>query len=196
MMTLFSDPICPYCHRVRMVLAEKKIAAELVDVDAKALPERVRDVNPYETVPTLVDRDLVLYESQIIMSFLDERYPHPPLMPVDPVTRARARLYMYRIDRDWYGLMTRIKGGDDQARVELHDSLVSSAPLFAASRFFLSDELTLVDFVLAPLLWRLSSLGVLLPAQGRAVSAYAVRLFDSEAFQQSLSEQETALSGV
>jgi RNA polymerase-associated protein len=142
-----------------MVLAEKKIAAELVDVDAKALPERVREVNPYETVPTLVDRDLVLYESQIIMSFLDERYPHPPLMPVDPVTRARARLYMYRIDRDWYGLMTRIKGGDDQARVELHDSLVSSAPLFAASRFFLSDELTLVDFVLAPLLWRCPVLG-------------------------------------
>jgi RNA polymerase-associated protein len=196
MMTLFSDPLCPYSHRVRMVLAEKTIAAEVIDVDAKALPERVREANPYETVPTLIERDLVLYESQIIMTFLDERYPHPPLMPVDPVTRARARLYMYRIDRDWYGLMARIKTGDDQAREELHDSLIGSAPLFAASRFFLSDELTLVDCVLAPLLWRLPSLGVVLPARGGAVMAYAGRIFDSAAFRQSLSEQEADLVAV
>ena len=196
MMTLFSDPVCPYCHRVRVVLAEKKIAADVVDVDAKALPKQVREANPYETVPTLVDRDLVLYESQIIMHFLDERYPHPPLMPADPVARARARLYIYRIDRDWYGLMARIKSGDDQARRELHDSLIGSAPLFAANRFFLNDELTLVDCVMAPLLWRLPSLGVSLPSSAKAITTYAARLFDSVAFRQSLSEQEAAREGV
>lgn len=194
MMTLFSDPVCPYCHRVRLVLAEKKIAAEVIDVDANDLPDEVREANPYETVPTLVDRDLVLFESQIIMHFLDERYPHPPLMPVDPMTRARARLYMHRIDRDWYAPMRRIARGEEQerttARAQLLDGLVTAAPLFAANRFFLSDEPTLVDCVLAPLLWRLPSLGIDLPPQAAAVTAFAARLFELPALQQSLSEQE------
>lgn len=193
-MTLFSDPVCPYCHRVRMVLAEKGIAVDVVDVDAHALPDEVMDFNPYGTVPTFVDRDLRLYESRIIMEYLDERFPHPPLLPVDPVSRASARLFMYRVDHDWYSLMGRIlKGsGDDvvQARKELRESLIVSAPIFAAHTFFMSDEFSLVDCCVAPLLWRLPVLGVELPPQADAINVYKKRIFAWDAFRQSLSEAE------
>ena len=176
-MTLFSDPSCPYCHRVRIVLAEKGITVDIVDVDAEALPDEVMDFNPYGTVPTLVDRDLRLYESRIIMEYLDERFPHPPLLPVDPVARANARLYMYRVERDWYVLLDRIiKGGEEEAttaRKELRESLIATAPVFSAKPFFMSEELSLVDCCVAPLLWRLPALGIELPPQAKAVQDYA-----------------------
>jgi RNA polymerase-associated protein len=193
-MTLFSDPKCPYCHRVRMVLAEKKINIDVVDVDAEDLPPEVLDANPYGTVPTLVDRDLVLYESQIVMEYLDERFPHPPLLPVDPVARANARLFMHRIDHDWYSLMGQIARGDDdtaaRARDELRDGLASAAPIFGASPFFMSDEFSLVDCVMAPLLWRLPMLGVDLPASAVAVTQYSTRIFEWPSFRRSLSDAE------
>lgn len=193
-MTLFSDPKCPYCHRVRMVLAEKKININVVDVDAQDLPPEVLEANPYGTVPTLVDRDLALYESQIIMEYLDERFPHPPLLAVDPVGRANARLLMHRIDRDWYSLVGQIVHGDDDAataaRDALRDSLTTSAPIFAASAFFMSDEFSLVDCCIAPLLWRLPALGVDLPAAAVAVTEYSTRLFEWPSFRRSLSEAE------
>ncbi|MCG6943391.1 MAG: glutathione S-transferase N-terminal domain-containing protein [Thiohalocapsa sp.] len=193
-MTLFSDPQCPYCHRVRMVLAEKKINIEVVDVDAENLPPEVLDANSYEAVPTLVDRDLVLYESQIIMEYLDERFPHPPLLPVDPVARANARLFMYRVDRDWYSLMGQIARGDEDtaatARKALRASLAESAPIFAAKPFFMSDEFSLVDCVVAPLLWRLPMLGVELPSTAVAVTEYSTRIFEWPSFRRSLSEAE------
>ncbi len=193
-MTLFSDPKCPYCHRVRMVLAEKKISIEVVDVDAQDLPAQVLEANPYGTVPTLIDRDLALYESQIIMEYLDERFPHPPLLPADPVGRANARLLMYRIDRDWYALVRQIVHGDAKAaaaaRVALRDGLATSAPIFAASPFFMSEEFSLVDCCIAPLLWRLPALGVDLPAGAVAVTEYSTRLFEWPSFRRSLSEAE------
>jgi RNA polymerase-associated protein len=193
-MTLFSDPSCPYCHRVRMVLSEKKISVAIVDVDAQALPDDVTDANPYGTVPTLVDRDLRLYESQIIMEYLDERFPHPPLLAVDPVARANARLFMYRIDRDWYSLMhTIVKGSDAEAaraRTALRDSLAVTSPLFGANRFFMSDEFSLVDCCLGPLLWRLPMLGVELPGSAIDITQYATRLFEWPSFGPSLTESE------
>ncbi len=193
-MTLFSDPVCPYCHQVRMVLAEKGIAVDVVDVDAGALPDEVMDFNPYGTVPTFVDRDLRLYESRIIMEYLDERFPHPPLLPVDPVSRASARLFMYRIDRDWYSLMRRIlKGSDDevaQARKELSESLIVTAPVFSAHTFFMSDEFSLVDCCVAPLLWRLPVLGIELLPQAESVRSYMSRIFSWDAFRRSLTEAE------
>lgn len=175
-----------------MVLAEKKIKVDIVDVDAEDLPEEVMDVNPYGTVPTLVDRELRLYESQIIMEYLDERFPHPPLLPVDPVARANARLFMFRVDRDWYALMRQIAHGaePEQARQELVDGLVAAAPIFAASRFFMSDEFSLVDCYVAPLLWRLPVLQVELPAVATAVKEYAARMFEWPAFRASLTEAE------
>lgn len=193
-MTLYSDPACPYCHRVRMVLAEKGIAVDVVDVDAKALPDEVMDFNPYGTVPTFVDRDLRLYESRIIMEYLDERFPHPPLLPVDPVSRANARLFMYRVDRDWYSLMGRIlhgKGDEvEQARKELRESLTATAPVFAAHAFFMSEEFSLVDCCVAPLLWRLPVLGVELPKQADPIRVYMKRIFTWDAFRLSLTEAE------
>jgi RNA polymerase-associated protein len=142
-MTLFSDPGCPYCHRVRMVIAEKRINIEVVDVDAKSPSDELLESNPYGTVPTLIDRDLRLYESTIVMEYLDERFPHPPLLPVDPVGRANARLFIHRVERDWYERMRIIVLGDadaaDQARAQLVESLASVAPIFAANRFFMSD---------------------------------------------------------
>jgi RNA polymerase-associated protein len=193
-MTLFSDPACPYCHRVRIVLAEKGIGVDIVDVDARHLPDEVMDFNPYGTVPTLVDRDLRLYESRIIMEYLDERFPHPPLLPVDPVARANARLFMYRVERDWFGLMDRIVNGDqaqaDQARQGLRDSLIATAPVFGAKRFFMSDELSLVDCCIAPLLWRLPVLGIELPPHVKELHDYTKRIFKWPAFKASLTEAE------
>ncbi|MBK1645570.1 stringent starvation protein A [Thiocapsa imhoffii] len=193
-MTLFSDPTCPYCHRVRMVLAEKGIAVEVVDVDAHDLPAEVTDCNPYGTVPTLIDRDLRLYESRIIMEYLDERFPHPPLLPVDPVSRASARLFMYRIDRDWYSLMERIRVAEPaaakEARRELRDSLAITSPVFGAHAFFMSDEFSLVDCCIAPLLWRLPVLGIEIPSQAEALRVYMRRIFAWDAFRKSLTEAE------
>jgi len=196
-MTLFSDPLCPYCHRVRMVLAEKGIAVDVVDVDAQNLPDEVMDFNPYGSVPTLVDRDLRLYESRIIMEYLDERFPHPPLLPVDPVSRASARLFMYRIERDWYAPMDVIvKGGKDeavQARKELQESLIVTAPVFAAHPFFMSDEFSLVDCCVAPLLWRHRALGIEIPNQTKPLRDYMTRIFSWESFRSSLTEAEREL---
>jgi len=192
-MTLYSDPLSPYSHRVRVVLAEKNITVEIIDVDPLNLSEDIMDLNPYGTLPTLVDRDLTLFESRIIMEYLDERFPHPPLLPVDPVSRATSRLYMHRVDRDWYSLMDRILAGGtdaDKARKELRESLITTAPVFAASPCFMSEDLSLVDCSIAPLLWRLPVLGIELPPQANAVHDYANRLFERESFQESLTEAE------
>jgi RNA polymerase-associated protein len=193
-MTLYSDPHCAYSHRVRMVLAEKSIAVEIVDVDPLNLPDEIMDFNPSGTLPTLVDRDLKLYESRIIMEYLDERFPHPPLLPVDPVSRANARLFMFRVDKDWYSLMDKILHAPDaeaaQARQQLQDSLVATAPVFEAKPYFMSDELTLVDCAVTPLLWRLKVMGINLPASARPIKAYQTRMFTRDSFRQSLSEME------
>lgn len=193
-MILYSEPKCPFCHRVRLVLAEKGISYDLVEVDYANLPDELMDFNPYGTVPTLVDRELRLYESRIIMEYLDERFPHPPLLPVDPVSRASSRLYMYRVDRDWFSLAEQIKKGREaevlRARKELRESLISTAPVFSAKPFFMSDEFSLVDCTLAPLLWRLPALGVELPPQARAIHDYTARIFERPGFVSSLTEDE------
>ncbi len=192
-MTLFTGETDIESHRVRIVLAEKGINVELHYVDADNLPEDLIDVNPYNTVPTLIDRDLVLFTAPVIMEYLDERFPHPPLMPVDPVSRARCRLMLYRIQRDWYNLVDRVAAGDDKAKTELRDGLTLVAPVFQQKPFFMSDEITLMDCTLAPLLWRLSSYGIELPVQAKGVFDYAERIFARETFQASLSELEKEL---
>jgi RNA polymerase-associated protein len=141
-MTLFSKPTDPWSHRTRLVLAEKSINIDIIDVDEGSLPEDLLDLNPYNSVPTLVDRDLVLYDSRVIMEYLDERFPHPPLMPVDPVTRAQFRLALYRIEKDWYSVAEDIAAGADRkpaARAvrALEESILSSVDIFAAKKFFL-----------------------------------------------------------
>ena len=197
-MTLYTNKMCPYCHRVRIVLAEKGIQAEFIEVDTQNLSEELLSINPYGTVPTLVDRDLILYESHIILEYLEERFPHPPLMPIYPVARARSRLMMNRVDRDWYSLMTKIYKGSSkeaaQARQDLQDSLVSVAPVFADSPYFLSEEFTLVDCSLAALFWRLPQLKIDLSGPHvRPVHSYMKRIFSRDSFLQSLTDAEKEL---
>jgi stringent starvation protein A len=197
-MTLYSDPMNPYCHRVRLVLAEKNITYEVEDIDPLNMPEELMELNPYGTLPTLVDRDLKLYESRIIMEYLDERFPHPPLLPVDPVSRSTSRLLLFRVENDWYRQMDIILTGKKEAtkaRKELRESLITTAPVFGAKPFFMSDEFTLVDCAIAPLLWRLPTLGVEIPASAKGIHAYAKHLFERESFNQSLSEAEREMRG-
>lgn len=192
-MTLFSGETCPYCHRVRIVLAEKGINYELQNVNVKDTPDDLKDLNPYNEVPTLVDRELVLYESNVIMEYLDERFPHPPLMPVDPVSRAQLRLMLYRIERDWYSLAKQLADktkASDEVRKELRDSLTSVSPIFEQKPFFMSDEFSLMDCAIAPLLWRLPYYGIELPPSAKSLINYAERMFDRDSFKQSLTEGE------
>ena len=197
-MTLYSNDTDPYCHMVRIVLAEKGINYEATDVDINDTPEDLKDLNPYNEVPTLVDRDLVLYGHQVIMEYLDERFPHPPLMPVDPVSRARNRLMLRRIERDWYTLSNKIANGEDvdNARKELADSLSTVAPIFEQKKFFMSDDFTVMDCAIAPMLWRLQHYGVELPASAGALITYAATVFDREAFKESLTEAEEEMLAI
>jgi len=194
-MTLFSSALDPFSHRTRLVLAEKGINIDIVNVEPGALPEDLLDLNPYHSVPTLVDRDLVLYDSRVIIEYLDERFPHPPLMPVDPVTRAQFRLALYRIERDWYGLAQQIEQEPDKKqglrlRKILRDQILASSEVFKAKPFFLSDEFSLVDATIAPILWRLPYFGIDLPPQAQAVTRYANHIFSRSSFRESLSENE------
>jgi RNA polymerase-associated protein len=194
-MTLFSAPTDPWSHRARLVLAEKGIAIELVNCDPHKLPEDLLDLNPYHSVPTLVDRDLVLYDSRVIIEYLDERFPHPPLMPIDPVTRAQFRVALYRVERDWYGLAQDIDQ-DRESKTAAHsrkvlcEAICASAEVFKAKPFFLSDEFSLVDASIAPILWRLPFYGIELPAQAQPIVKYMNSIFARAAFRACLSVAE------
>lgn len=191
-MSLYSDNDDVYSHQVRIVLAEKGVNVEILPARQGEIPDDLYNVNPYGTVPTLLDRELVLYEARIIMEYLDERFPHPPLLPVYPVARAEARKMMHRVEQDWYQLLQRIKSdsGAEEARQLLLDSLVSLDPVFADKPYFLSDEFSLLDCTLAPLLWRLPHLGIELPAKLKGLNTYMQRLFKRDSFQASLSDAE------
>ena len=192
-MTLYSVPTSAHSHRTRLVLAEKDIVVEIVDVDPENKPEDLLSINPYDVTPTLVDRELMLYDSRIIMEYLDERFPHPPLLPVDPVSRARCRLALHRIEIDWYALVDQIEAGSPNAmqlRKELTESIASIAPIVERTPFFLHDEFTIVDCSIVPILWRLPSLGINLPNQAKPLIKYAERIFERPSFQASISEAE------
>ncbi len=195
-MSFFSDGASHYSHRVRIVLAEKGVTVDIIDVDTDHELEELADINPYNSLPTLVDRDLVLYQSNVIMEYLDERFPHPPLLPVYPVARAESRLLIYRIERDWCRLANLILSSKDdsvvaQAQQELKDGLIAISPILAEKDYFMSEDFTLVDCFIAPILWRLSQLGITLPSQQAGpMLSYMARLFERDSFQESLSETE------
>lgn len=194
-MTLFSSPTDIFCHQVRIVLAEKGVSVEVENVEPGHLPQDLIDLNPYQSVPTLVDRDLTLYNPLIIMEYLDERFPHPPLMPVYPVARGTSRQLMNRIENDWYSLMHKIEKGNSlesaNARKQLTEELLAVSPVFAEKPFFMSDEFSLVDCYLAPLLWRLPVLGIELNmSSGMPLQRYMQKVFERDAFLASLTELE------
>tara|TARA_B100000953_G_scaffold21765_1_gene17997 strand:- start:563 stop:1195 length:633 start_codon:yes stop_codon:yes gene_type:complete len=197
-MTFYSDGASHYSHRVRIVLAEKGVAVETIDVDLDNKPEDLAALNPYNTLPTLVDRELVLYEADIMMEYLDERFPHPPLFPVYPVARAQSRLWIFRIQKDWCSLVDAIMVGSgtssqvEKTRKDLRESLISIAPIFGEKPFFMSDEFTIVDCCVTPILWRLPVMGIELPKTKttKPLLDYRDRLFERESVMASLSEQE------
>lgn len=194
-MSLFSDIDDVYSHQVRIVLAEKGVNVEIIASKDDEPGEDLLAFNPYGTVPTLIDRELVLYESRIIMEYLDERFPHPPLLPVYPVARAETRKMMHRIEQDWYYLMDYILRDEnaEQARANLFESLTSLDPIFADKLYFLSDEFSLLDCALAPLLWRLPKLGMEIGPQYKGLTTYMQRVFKRDSFQVSLTDAERQL---
>ncbi len=197
-MALYSSAKCLECHRVRFVLAEKGINVEIVDVDSDpSAAEDLAELTPYNETPTLVDRDLVLYDAGVINEYLDERYPHPPLMPVDPVSRAQLRLVHHRVLRDWYPLAREIEAATgrkaDKPRKQLKESIIAADELFQNAQFVLSDELSLVDCSLAPLFWRLPVYGIDLGKSAKSVQAYIQRLFNRNSFKASLTTAEREL---
>ena len=196
-MTLFSDPRDHYSHRVRMVLAEKGVTVEIIDVVSGKEPEDLAEINPYNTLPTLADRDLALYEANVIMEYLDERFPHPPLLPVYPVQRALSRLWITRVEKEWSSRLDILMAGNGRetvltkARKELRESIIAIAPIFAEKPFFMNDEFSLVDCCVAPILWRLKEVEITLPEKStRPLHKYMQTMFERDAFRASLTETE------
>lgn len=196
-LTLFSARDCVLSHRVRLVLAAKGVSYDLIPVDPTDPPEDLIDLNPYHTVPTLVDRDLVLYSASVVTEYIDERYPHPPLMPVDPLSRARLRLAMLRLEHDWVPHVQAVQYGTrtqaDAGRKRLKELLLSSLPLFKAFKFFLNPEMSLADCALAPIIWRLPSLGIKLDRDMKLIEDYGQRIFNNPGSARSLTAEERAL---
>ena len=196
-MTLYSGPVDIYSHQARIVLAEKSVTFDLLNVDANHPSKDLADLNPYQTLPTLVDRDVTLHNSHIIMEYLDERFPHPPLLPVYPVARAKCRLMMYRVEHDLYRLLGIIQQGSEKeaeaARLELKNALLALLPVLEHSPYFFSDDFTLLDCVVAPLLWRLPHAGVKFPKSAKPLFLYEERVFGRDSFKASLTEAESEL---
>lgn len=197
-LTLFSSVDDVLCHRARLVLSAKGVLYDFVAVDPADPPPDLTDLNPYHSVPTLVERDMVLYAASVVSEYLDERYPHPPMMPIDPLSRARLRLAMLRIEHDWVPQVQAIQMGGkaqaDAARKRLQELLTASVPLFKASKFFLNPEMSLADCAMAPIIWRLQALGVALPKDGgRVIEEYGNRIFRSPGYARSLTPQERLL---
>lgn len=201
-MTLFSDPKSPNCHRVRLMVKEKDIPLDIVEVDMEnGIPEDLMELNPYGTLPTLVDRDLVLYDSQVIIEYLDERFPHPPLMPVDPISKARSRQMLRQIETEWYDLVEIIQHNEDEsavkeARRDLQERIVQMIPVFDHKPYFLNDDYSLVDISLSVLMWRLPYLGIELPKSAKPIIDYSEKVLAREVFADSLSDDELDMRDV
>lgn len=194
-MALYSSDRSIHCHRVRFVLAEKGINVDIINIsDDESAAADLAELNPYNETPTLVDRDLLLHNAGVINDYLDERYPHPPLMPVDPVSRARLRLIHHRVIRDWYPMAAEIETAApakaDKMRQQLKEAIVAANDLFKESDFVLSDELSLVDCTLGPLFWRLPVYGIDLGKPGASVQGYIQRLISRRSFKLSLTRAE------
>jgi len=193
-MTLYSDPSSAQSHRVRIVLGEKDLVFNVENVTHGENNEDLIALNPNNTTPTFVDRNLVLYESRVIMEYLDERFPHPPLMPVDPVVRAKTRMVLYYIEKDLYGLLEDIKSSGEKkssaAKENLKNNLLLSLDFLQGKKYFLSDDFSIVDCSMAPILWRLPEYEIELPKSAAPILKYADRLFQRGSFIENLSEQE------
>ena len=196
-MTLYSGTTCPFSQRCRNVLYEKGMDFQIVDVDLQNKPEDLAVMNPYNQVPVLVERDLILYESNIINEYIDDRFPHPQLMPADPVMRARARLFLFRFEHEMFSHVETLEKGNqrivEKARAAIRDSLAQIAPVFGKQKYMLGDEFSMLDVAIVPLLWRLDFYDIQLPKQAAPLMKYAERLFSRPAFIDSLTASEKVM---
>lgn len=200
-LTIVSDPITAASHRIRLVVAEKVVEADLVSVSLNdKLPEDLLALNPTGYIPTLLDRDLVLFDERVVSEYLDERFPHPALMPIDPMTRAKLRLMIYRIESEWYTKVADLESESISANrkkaaaKELRESISSLSPIFKQSEFLLSDAFSLLDCAVLPVLWRLQHFGITLPEQAaKNIRDYASVMFEREGFKNALSDEEKVL---
>lgn len=197
MMTLYSGTTDPYSHRCRFVLFEKGMDFQIIDVDVYGKQEDVAAMNPYNKVPVLVERDLILYEANIINEYIDERFPHPQLMPPDPVMRARARLFLHRFEQDLFCHIEAVEHGPqkvaDKARQAIRDNLTQIAPVFTKQKFMLGDEFSMLDVAIAPLLWRLELYGIQMGKDAAPLLKYAERLFSRPAYIEAMTPAEKAM---
>ena len=197
MMTLYSGTTCPFSQRCRIVLYEKGMDFQIIDVDLMNKPEDLAVMNPYNRVPVLVERDLILYESNIINEYIDERFPHPQLMPADPVMRARARLFLFRFEQELFSHVLTLENGPtrniEKARVYIRENLIQIAPIFSKQKYMLGDEFSMLDVAIAPLLWRLECYEIQLPKQAAPLLKYAERLFGRQPFIDSMTPAEKAM---
>ena len=197
MMTLYSGTTDPFSQRCRFVLFEKGMDFQIIDVDMYNKPEDIAVMNPYNQVPILVERDLVLYESNIINEYIDERFPHPQLMPADPIMRARARLFLYRFEKELFSQIDNLDSASqqksDKARQIIRDNLAQIAPVFTKQKFMLGDEFSMLDVAIAPLLWRLEHYQITMPKQAAPLLKYAERMFTRQGFIDAMTPSEKAM---
>jgi stringent starvation protein A len=197
MMVLYSGTTCPFSHRCRFVLFEKGMDFEIRDVDLYNKPEDINVMNPYGQVPILVERDLILYESNIINEYIDERFPHPQLMPAEPVMRARARLMLYNMEKELFDHVDALESGKEKpmekARQHVGDRLIELSPVFTKTKHMLGDDFTMLDVALAPLLWRLDHYGIKLGKTAAPLMKYAERIFSRPAFIEALTPSEKVM---
>lgn len=193
-MTLYSTATCLFSHRCRIVLHEKDMDFQVIDVDPNNMPEDITIINSYSRIPVLVERDLVLYEANIINEYIDDRFPHPQLMPAEPVMRARARLLLHRFEKEFFCHIESLEQGDqkvaDKARAEIANGLTVIAPIFDKQKYMLGDDYSMLDVAIAPLLWRLDHYGIKLPKQAAPLLKYAERLFSRPLFIEALTPSE------
>ena len=202
MMVLYSGTTCPFSQRCRFVLFEKGMDFEIRDVDLYNKPEDISIMNPYGQVPILVERDLILYESNIINEYIDERFPHPQLMPADPVMRARARLFLFNFERELFIHVQQLERRDhnkdtskmmDRARMQIRDRLTQLTPIFVKNKFMLGEDFSMLDVAMAPLLWRLDHYSIEMPKTAAPLMKYAERIFSRPAYIESLTPSEKVM---
>ena len=196
MMNLYSGTTCPFSQRCRIVLYEKQMDFQVIDVDLFNKPEDIAVINPYNRVPVLVDRDLVLYESNIINEYIDERFPHPQLMPPDPIMRARARQLLFTMEHELFSHIEALEKNQksaDKSRAHVRDRLTELAPIFTKQKHMLGDEFSMLDVAIAPLLWRLDHYGVDLGKQAAPLMKYAERIFSRQGFIDALTPSEKVM---
>ena len=194
MMILYSGTTCPFSHRCRIVLYEKGMDFQINDVDLHGKKNELSVMNPYNRTPVLVERDLILYESNIINEYIDDRFPHPQLMPSDPISKSRARLFLFRFENEIFSNIDFLEKGTDKqnsnAKITVRDSLLQIAPVFTNQNYILGDEFTILDVTLAPLLWRLDHYGIKLPKSAAPLLKYSERIFSRTSFIDSLTPSE------